>query len=65
MTSECRPPPDETTPDWCDYPHPTTPALGCWSLLDRRINKPQDCNDCDCAAWNRHWHHIATPEPKP
>lgn len=66
--TECRPPvgtPDETTPDWCDYPYPTTPDLGCWSLLDGRITKPQDCNDCDCAAWNRQWHHISIPPDTP
>jgi len=35
-------------PDWCDYPGALMGAMGCWSLLGRRIKSIADCGDCEC-----------------
>ena len=30
-------------PKWCNYPDATTPALGCWSLLDGLVKDEHYC----------------------
>ena len=35
-------------PDWCNYPDALQGVMGCWSLLDYRIDSVADCHDCEC-----------------
>ena len=59
-------------PEWCDYPNDelgnaATPVLGCWSLLEGNINKPEDCLTCTgemCKCFNENWKKRKKEEKK-
>lgn len=41
------------TPHWCGMQNADHYRSGCWSLVGGKVSKPQDCNTCEYAGWNR------------
>lgn len=44
-------------PAWCRYPDPTTPVMGCWSLLYGYVGSEDYCKNCTC--------HYLHPDQQP
>ena len=52
-------------PDWCGYPEPTRPVVGCWSLLSGLVTGPEYCADCDARKPDVKTTEIIQPPDRP
>ena len=35
-------------PTWCRYPDAVAGVMGCWSLMDHKVDSEDRCKGCDC-----------------